>query len=152
MKFFVIIGKENLYVYENNGSKYEQQFIEGSPCYPYDINNVEADIDTFLDSLANEKNLGTKAKLDFDVLENEDAIRTGSVLRCLDEYVSEKFNLNDTIMKVIKKLSKDKKLMIDTYGINYDGISYKMEAQKLLIGTFDLLSYTIHENDIMELL
>lgn len=152
MKFFVIIGKDNLYVYEKNGSSFEKQFIEGSSFYPYDVTHVDADINGFLDDLADEKNLGTKAKLEFDVLENGDSVRTGSVMRVLGDYVEERLPLSETVRKVIKKLGKDKDLFIDKYGINYDGTCYKMDGQTLLSGPFDLLAYTIHEDDVVELL
>lgn len=152
MKFFVIIGKENLFVFEKNGNQYIKQFIEGSPFYPYDVNSVDENINAFLDDLANEKNLGTKAKLEFDVLENEDMIRTNSVMRVMGEYVTERFSIPDTIRKVIKKLSKDKKLLIDQYGINYDSVCYKIDKENLLISPFDLLAYTVHEEDIIELI
>lgn len=152
MKFFLIIGKSNLYVYEENGGKYEKQFIEGNDCYPYDLNNVREDIDSFLDDLAEEKNLGTRAKLEFDVLENEDAIRTNGVLSVLNEYTAGKFSLSEIIKQVIQKLSKDKKLLVAEYGINYDGTFYKEQDSKLLTGPFDLLAYTVHGDDIVELL
>ena len=152
MKFFVIIGKENLYVYEKNGSRYEKQFIEGNAFYPYDVCQVKADIDAFLDSLANEKNLGTKAKLEFEVLENPDPIRTNSVMRILGEFTKRRLQAPEVIRDAIQKLSRDKTLMIDAYGINYDGRNYKMDGQMLLDGPFDLLGYTIHEDDIMDLL
>lgn len=152
MKFFMIIGKENLYVYEKNGDRYEKQFIEGNAFYPYDMRCVEESIETFLKDLANEKNLGTIAKMEFEVLENTDKIRTNSVVRVLGEYVEKQLQLSDTIKKIIQKLSKDKALMIDTYGINYDGVCYKMDGQLIWEGPFDLLGYTIHEDDIVDLL
>lgn len=151
MKFFVIIGKENLYVFERNGGRAERQYIEGNPFYPYDFNNTSEDVNAFLDDLTNEKNLGTKAKLEFEILENADPIRTEAVMRVLDEYKKEVYKLPDTILSVLKKLSKDKELKIAEYGINYDGSCYKMDSQnKLLSSPFDLLAYTIHEDDIME--
>lgn len=152
MRFFVIIGKNALSVYEKNGNSYEKQFIEGSPSYPYDVNHVEEHLDHFLNALANEKNLGTRAKLEFDILENKDPIRTNSVLRILGDYTKDRQKLSDTIQTVIKKLARDKSLWIDTYGINYDGECYRMEGQKLQTHPFDLLAYTVEEDDMMELL
>ena len=152
MHFFVIIGKESLYVYEKVGNKFEKQFIEGSYCYPYDINNGDEEIDTFMDALANEKNLGTKAKLQFDILESEDQIHTNYVLKSMDQYICEKYELADTIFMLLKKLLKDKTLKIEKYGINYDGNCYRINNQQLVKGPFNLLAYTICEDDIMGLI
>lgn len=152
MKFFLIIEKNTLCIYENNNGKYEKQFIEGNDHYPYDLEQVQEDIGSFLDILADEKNLGTKAKLSFDVLENENQIRTNGVMEVLGPYTEERYRLNDTVMKILRKLSKDKKLHIQDYGINYDGICYKIHDSRLLTGPFDLLAYTVHGDDIVELL
>lgn len=152
MKFFLIIEKNSLCIYENNNGKYEKQFIEGNDHYPYNLEQIQEDIGLFLDILADEKNLGTKAKLGFDVLENKDLVVTNSVMEVLGEYTEERYRLEDTIMKILEKLSKDTKLHIQDYGINYDGTCYKEQDAKLLTGPFDLLAYTIHGDDIVELL
>lgn len=152
MKFFMIIGRNALYTYEKNGQKFEQQFIEGSEIYPYSISSISEDVDSYLDALANEKNLGTKAKLEFDILESANLLANTGVLNVLEEYVENKYSLDDAIPTVLKKLSRDKKLLINEYGINYDGCSYKAGNGQLIRGEFDLLAYTVHYNDMIDLI
>jgi len=152
MRFFLIIGKNNLFVYERKNNRFEKQFIEGNPFYPYDLSNSEENVISFLDALANEKNLGTKTKLQFDVLENQDFVRTKSIMKTMSDYVVNVYKIENVIVTAIKKLSKDKTLQIDNYGINYDGVSYKMENGGLLNSYFDLLAYAINDEDLVNLM
>ncbi len=152
MKFFMIIGKDDLYVYEKEGSQYKKQFIEGNPSFSYELSNIQEDIKEFLELLANEKNLGEKTKLEFDVLENENKVYTNAVIKSLQGCVSQRIDSSEIIKMVFNELKKDKKLQIEQYGINYDGVSYKMENQKLIKGEFDLLAYTICADNIGDFL
>lgn len=152
MKFFVVIGRNALYTYEKSGQRFETQFIEGSDRYSYHLSNISEEINEYLDALANEKNLGTKAKLEFDVLESADDFCNIGIFSILNSYVDKKYELNSSIETVIKKLSRDKALMISEYGINYDGYSYSMNDGTLEKAEFDLLAYTIHSRDVIELM
>ena len=42
--------------------------------------------------------------------------------------------------------------MVNTYGINYEGYSYKVKDDDVVQGDFDLLGYTIHCNDMVGLM
>lgn len=152
MRFFIVIGKDKIYTYEQNGQYFEPQFLEGSETFSLNAGNINEDVNTYMDILANEKNLGTTAKLEFDVLESSNQVLNSLILGVLGERVGKYLSLNDTINKIIAKLSRDKKLMIDKYGINYEGFSYKKEGGKIKMGEFDLLAYTIHPKDVLELM
>lgn len=154
MKFFLVIGKKYLHTFEQNGQKFELQYIEGSETYSYSSNNLDEDINAYLEALANEKNLSTVAKLEFDILEGADGISNAGIVKRLKDIVSvnQLYGLEDALKTVIKKLSRDKKLLIDEYGINYDGDSYKMIDKNIEKGEFDLLAYTIYSNDVIELM
>ena len=152
MKFLIVIGKSALYTYKRNGQEFETQFIEGSECYSYNLSNISEDINGYLDALANEKNLETKAKLEFDVLECADRFCNKGVLNILEEYVDNKYEFDSVMEAVIKKLSRDKSLLVTEYGVNYDGYSYVMADGILRQKEFDLLSYTIHSRDVIDLM
>lgn len=126
MKFFMIIGKHALYTYQKSGQGLEPQFIEGSEAYLYNSSSIREDIEAYLEALANEKNLGTKAKLEFDILEGTDRLRNAGIFQSLEDYTDKRYPIDDALKTVIKKLSRDKKLLINEYGINYDGCSYKL--------------------------
>lgn len=152
MKFFLVIGRNALYVYEKNGQKFERQFIEGSENVSINPNNIVESVNSFMEILANEKNLGTIAKLEFDVLESEEGkYNTGAVM-ALEKHIANRYSLCDVLKTVIKKLLRDEKIMVDVYGINYEGSSYKIEDDKIWQGQYDLLAYTVHSDDIISLM
>ncbi len=152
MKFLLIIGKNVLYTYQQSGSKFEQQFIEGSDSFAVNPSSIGDDILSYMNILADEKNLGTIAKLEFDVLECPDLVYNSVVMKELGDYIDKVYSLTDTLNTVIKKLLRDKKLMIDKYGINYEGYSYKMNNNDIAQGEYDLLAYTIHSSDLVGLM
>lgn len=152
MKFFIIIGRNALYTYERDGQRYEPQFIEGSELYSLNSTNISEDVNSYMEILANEKNLGTIAKLEFEVLEGSEENFNAAVVNALGEHTEKVYSLKNTLMTVVKKLQRDKKLMIDTYGVNYEGCSYKVENNNLLQDDFDLLAYTIYSNDVVSLM
>ena len=152
MKFFIIIGRNALYTYERDGQRFEPQFIEGSELFPINSTNISEDVNSDMEILANEKNLGTIAKLEFEVLEGSEDNSNAAVINALNEHIGKVYSLKSTLMTVVKKLQRDKKLMIDTYGVNYEGHSYKIENNILIQEEFDLLAYTIHSNDVVSLM
>lgn len=152
MKFFMIIERNAIYTYEKNGQHYDLQYIEGSKSFSYSMSSIYENINEYLDALANEKNLGTKAMLEFDVLESSEEFCNIGVINALEGYIEKKYNINEAIEMVIKKLSKDKGLMIDHYGINYDGYSFLLVDGQIQKGEFDLLAYTVHSDDVIGLM
>lgn len=152
MKFFLIIGRNALYIYEKNGQKFERQFIEGSDKVIIDSNNIVENVNSFMETLADEKNLGTIGNLEFDVLECEESKYNTDVVVALKEHIENKYYLSDILVTIIRKLLRDKKLMVDLYGINYEGYSYKIENNNVCQGSYDLLAYTIHSDDIISLM
>lgn len=152
MKFFIIIGRNALYTYERCDQRFEPQFIEGSEFFSISSTNISEEVNLYMDILANEKNLGTIAKLEFEVLEGSETNLNAAIVTAFGEHIDKVHSLDNTLKTVIKKLLRDKKLLIDTYGINYDGCSYKLENNILLQGEFDLLGFTIHCNDVVGLM
>jgi len=152
MEFFVVIGRNALYTYERDGRHFEPQFIEGSEFFEINPMNISEEINSYMNILANEKNLGTVAKLEFEVLECSDANFNAGILAAFGDHVNKVYVLEDTLKTVMKKLLRDKSLMVDAYGINYEGYSYKQDNEKIVQGDFDLLGYTIHCNDVVGLM
>lgn len=152
MKFFIIIGRNALYTYERDGQRFESQYIEGSESFPISSTNISEDINAYMEILANEKNLGTVAKLEFEALESSDMNLNKAIITAFGAHINKVYSLETTLNTVTKKLLRDKKLMVDTYGINYEGCAYKLENNTLVQGEFDLLGFTIHCNDIVGLM
>lgn len=143
LKFVLIIQKDALYTYDEDGAKLTTRNIEGSEKYPLSVGRISADVREYMECLASEVNLGTIAKLEFEVLESEDVAVNTAVLSAIDGHVVKKYLLSDIISLVIDKLSRDKKLMIDKFGINYGNYSYKKKNGQVVKAEFDLLAYTM---------
>ena len=152
MKFFISIGRNALYTYEHNDQCFKPQFIEGSDSYHISSTNITEDVNSFMNILANEKNIDTVEKLEFEVLEGTDIILNKAIVSAFGEQIVKVYSLDKALKTVIKKILHDKKFLIDTYVINYDGCSYKVENNNLLQGEFDLLGYTIHCKDVVDLM
>lgn len=152
MKFFIIIGRNAIYTYERDGQRFELQFIEGNESFPISSTNISEDVNVYMEILANEKNLGTVAKLEFEVLEGSDVNLNKAIVAAFGDCINRTYSLENTLITVTKKLLRDKKLMVDTYGINYEGCAYKLENNTLVQGEFNLLGYTIHCNDVVGLM
>ena len=148
--FYLIIGKDKLFLYEKDNGHAVKQYIEGNPYFLYDVNKAESDVQRMLDLLVNEYNLDTVAELEFIILENDDDIRTNKIEQILSDYIIEKLDLRKTLLKIMKTLNKDKKLYINDFGINYDGMSFYIKNNKLEKSEFNLLSYTLQEDTLMK--
>ncbi|MGG7175289.1 hypothetical protein ACQPV1_18475 [Clostridium neonatale] len=148
--FYMIIGKNELFLYEKNENGYVRQFIEGNSEYSYKLNNAKNDVDRLIKSLVNEYNMETSAEIEFVVIDNENTIYSEIIEKALGEYVAKKNDLKQILTNIIKKLKRDNKLMIDELGINFDGKNYVMSNNKLIKNDYSLLGYTLHADDIMK--
>ncbi len=54
--FYMIIGRDALYIYENESAGYKRQYIEGNSEFHYQKNNIRNDLKKLLDILAEEYN------------------------------------------------------------------------------------------------
>lgn len=152
MKFLIVIGNNTLYTYERDGQQFRPQYIEGGVGFDISTVNIVEDVNNYMEILANEKNLGTVAKLEFEILEGTNPNINKAIINALESYIDKVYRLEDILKSVINKLLRDKKLMIDTYGINYDGYSYMFRDNVIHRNEYDLLAYTIHSDDIVGLM
>lgn len=152
MKFFIIIGKKALYTYECNGHQLKPQYIEGSDFYAISPVNIGDDVNSYMEILADEKNLGTIAKLEFEILEGTDSKVNMAIMDAFGDNIGKVYKLDDTLKVILKKLQRDKKLMVETFGINYEGYSYIFKDNDICRGNYDLLAYTIHCDDVIGLM
>lgn len=152
MKFFVIIGNNALYTYERDGQQFKPQYIEGSDSYAISSVNIGEDVNSYMEILANEKNLGTIAKLEFEMLEGTDQNVNMAIINAFGDHIDKVYKLDDSLKVIFKKLQRDKKLMVETFGINYEGYSYIFKDNDVCRGNYDLLAYTIHCDDVIGLM
>ena len=152
MKFLIVLGNQSIDTYDYGEKGIEPRFIEGSPSYPISLGNASADMRRYMEDLTNELNMDSTSDLEFDILEGSDRSLNEMIEAFIQEHIRKVYTLKDTLKTIIQKLARDDSLMIASYGINYGGKSYILEGQNLQEGEFDLLAYTIHSGDVMQLM
>lgn len=150
---YMIIGRNALFLYERDGSEYNRLFIEGNPEFRYQNNSVRKDIEDMLKSVMEEYNLDSGSdhcsEIAFTVVANADAVVTKDAVETLGEYLSQIYKLDSLIPDIIKELYADEKLLIKEYGVNFDGINYRMVNGTLQKAEYDLLGYTLQEDALI---
>ena len=158
MTFYMIVGKEKLFLFDKAGPSCNRLYIEGNPDFLYDANQAEHDKKKDDDkknlfiTLIKEYNLDTHAELDFKVIYNEDPIRSQVMKDVLGEHVSGQYEILDIVHGIAKSFTKDTKLMIDEFGINFDGKNYMVRDNDIVKQDYSLLGYTLREEQIMRFL
>lgn len=148
-KMLLVIGKDKLYLFEDDERSYPIQYIKGNPYYEYNVNSIAKDIENLINELMEEFNLDTKAEISFRVIENYDELYTQAIKTPLMDFLTNSIPLKMLMLDVMRQLNKDKKLEIINYGVNFDGKNYKMLKGELLEDEFDLLAYTIKAENIV---
>lgn len=153
MEKFLLLVKQDKFVIYKPDRNYELQYVNGEPFFSYEINRLADAMQNLLNSLTEEYNLESWHDIDLSVLVNGDAV-VGNLIEdfLITKEISRKENIISVIPmleKIYKKLERDKSLLIDLYGINYDGINYCKEKSQLVASNFKLLAYTLKDADII---
>lgn len=156
MNFLFVLGRDTIRLFDADRDN-EQLFIDGEAVLPYEIKRAKADIHNIIQELAAEYNLEPVKQdndqehypdISFTMLWCADASINEIVQALLKPYIRASYDLPATIKAAIAGLSKEDGL-VATYGINYDGINYKLEGQGLKTGYYNLLAYTLKEQDLL---
>lgn len=148
--FYMIIGKDALFLYEKNGTNYNRQYIEGNPEFHYQLNNIKKDMEKLLAVLTDEYNLDSQSELAFVVIGNGNSVVTEAITRALDGHISDKCGLDSIMPEIINKIYKEEIPLVKEYGINFDGHNYLLMNGKLDKRNYSLLGYTLNEDKIVE--
>lgn len=146
--FYLIITTEKLFLYDIMNC--EWQYFEGNPYLKYSMQMIRSDVKILLEYMFDYYNM-TKdsSELEFVVIKHADAIRSQLILEALNGFVKGTIEIDDVIQKIIAKLDVDVTLYINDFGVNYDGLNYKYKSNKLIQSEFNLLGYTLNEEDII---
>lgn len=147
--FYVIIGRDKLYLYEKNGEEYSRQYIAGYPEFHYQINNVKNDSGKMMDGLVEEYNLENRSELSFCLIGNKDPFITETVSTAFEEYIADRIDLCVIMSEIVKKLSMDEKLLVEEYGVNFGDINYRLVDEALQVTDYSLLGYTLQADDLV---
>ena len=151
MEFLVSIEKDKLRTYERINGHFEPFFIEGGDCFFYEATSIKQDVEEYLRSIAHEKNLADASGIELIVLENFDELLNSKFQKVWGNHVKQTYQVQNMMGKVFNALQKNEELLISKYGINYDGYSFAMRNGQIEKSDFDLLAYTIHATDLINL-
>lgn len=146
--FYLVIEKSSLSLFSLNN--YERIPIEGNEYYTYDLNYSTNYINILLEILANQFNLDSIGEIDFIVINNEDKIISEVMNKALEKHIKKIYDIEKIVENLLYKLNRDKKLYIDKYGINFDGKSYIIQKNKVSKKEFNLLGYTITDEQLIK--
>lgn len=152
MQLHLLIGKDQCFLYEKRSAGYEKQYIGGHPGVPYELQDAKTAMEHLANSLVEEFNLGDKKEISLTLITNEDGYCTKVIeeeLKNLEIEVKLE-DVNQGILNVLNNLQSQKALLVDKYGINFDGKCYiKAEEKKFWKKDFSLLAYTVSEDEFM---
>lgn len=147
--FYMVIGRDMLYLYEKDGTVFNRQYIEGNPEFHYQINHLKGDMERLLDLLAEEYNLDSKDEITFCLIENEDPSVTKAFCKTLGGYTSRQYGLDVVMPEIIRKMEADGIPLIRESGVNFDGRNYLLVNGKLNRRDYNLLGYTLDVNKMV---
>ena len=150
MDLYMIIGKNNFYLYRRTNNGFEIEYIDGNPYRHYDTHTIKSDLANLLETVANTNNLDSANEIYFMLIENSDHIRNSNVEQFLENRVKEKISINDILNRAINSLAGNKDLHIGEFGINYDGSSYILRDGKLQQNPYSLLAYNVRQEELMK--
>lgn len=149
-KFYLVIEKENLILFEKKANAYDRLYLEGNSEFSYELNKVDDDVNRLLEILVNEYNLDSMGEIEIILISNENKMISEKFLEMLEKYIKEKIEISTLLFTVMKKLMLDKKLFIEKFGLNYDGKNYIIKENKLMKKEFSLLGYTLTTEQLMK--
>ena len=148
-EFYVIVGREALYLYEKKETAYSRQYIQGKPEFRYQVNQVKIDIERLVKLLADEYNLDNYSDMQFMLIENADAVVTEAVCRGFEGYLSKRCPRDAVMPVAMKKLIAEGMPLLEEFGVNFDGVNYRQDNSGVRKSDFSLLGYTLQADDFM---
>ena len=149
MQFYMVIGKSNFYIYRLKNEKLIPEYIDGNPFWNYNTHDINSSVLSLLSSLADVNNLDGVDDVEISVVLNTDRVRNVNTVKTLAGHIKENIPLENVLVHVIKRLSKNKVLKIAEFGINYDGDAYILHEGKLEKKPYSLLAYSIGQEELI---
>lgn len=151
INLYMVICKQSIFVYEKTNSGYNSIFIEGNAGFQYELHSVNWDMKKLLDYLVDEFNLDDESEVFFNIIENEDKVINKVFKNILNGHINKVYSLDVLLSRMMQEL-KGKSLMIEEFGINYDGINYIQTDDVIQKRDFSLLGYTVSIDRVINLI
>ena len=146
---YMIIGTDKLYLFEQDDGAYSRLYFEGNPFLEYSLNSARQSTEQMLQLLKDQFNLESTAELEFILISNRDSLRTKAVEQEIAPHIRERLSIDEIMLDLLKKLSRDETLMVEEYGVNFDGANFRLHNGALEIEEFSLLGCTMAEDMLL---
>lgn len=159
MKLLLKYNRENIQFFEIADGELTPFFVQGKKVLSYLQSRLPEDVKKIITDIANECNLDRTERedgkafyqgLSFIVLESSDKNLNRKICKEFEGYLDAEVV---SAKKVIDKaffLEFNNDTLLD-YGINYDGVNYRQSGKGTDNRDFNLLAYTLKDEDIMEI-
>lgn len=154
-EFYAIAGREQLYIYVKDGTKYERQYIKGEPVFRYQLHQAKNDMKELSKALMEEYNLdsdakGNQSEITFLLIESVVPVITEAVCNGLEGYLSRRYPLDKIVSDAMKKLEAADMPLLKEFGVNFDGVNYRWRNSSIQKADFSLLAYTLQADDLIQ--
>ena len=150
MNLYLIVGKNEFYLFRRAANKFEIEYVDGNPCRRYNLHSIGGDLEDLLATVADNNNLSSSGEIYISVIENADKIRNLNVEKAIKRHIKEKISLDNMLRRAMDALARDKNLYIADFGINYDGESYTLRENILERRAYNLLAYNVSPEKLIE--
>ncbi len=146
--FLMLLEKNQISIFEKVKDEFKLKPIDKLPSVRYQVGCINDALLQTEKCLHQEYELKSGGALLMILIENEDEKlneslnRTGKFLRSIP--------LSKILKSVEEKMRLRKELLIDEYGVNFDGISYFYCDGKIMKSNFNLCSYTVTGEELVK--
>mgnify|MGYP000002207785 FL=1 len=119
--------------------------LDGMEEFPY--SDFTQDIPGLLERFADKLNLNSPAELSVFVLSGEHPNLARSMVQFINQHTAclncMEWDIKSILIHIIRDLRSDVSLEIDTFGVNYGSVNYKLVKDTLQTSPYHLLAYTV---------
>jgi len=149
---FLFLLSNTFSFYEIQGSAISPIRINGENLIKYERNSIPEELQEAIAGLCNEKNLENGSLSSFVLIENVDPNVNAGFRNALKDKCKGSIPLALIMKTALEQLKKDPSCRIELGGINFDGRNYTISDGCVKESSFNLLGYTIPQDDLMKFL
>lgn len=153
-RFLLFVENSKIVLYEKSEKGFKIQNINGNPFFNYSNISINEDIKELLEYLIDVFGLESSEEISFGILSGESKNIKDLVCNAISRNGAsvESIDITGLLKLLLKNLINEGIPLVDKYGINYKGSRYDFVNNVFTKLRFNLLSYTVTEEDLSKTL
>lgn len=147
MTYNLIIKTDCIRLYDVYDNR--EIYIHREQDIKYDINRIDETAKKIIDGLIDYDGLDSIEEINIQILLGTNEVVNEVVKNALGMCVKSTFNLETILKRVLDEMIDVPELMIERYGINYDGVNYCYQDDVLKSGDYSLLGLNIEDSELL---